>query len=51
MRGMGRQADGDDVVLLVIFLEFGANVALMAIKNQHPIATYPTAFGMLVEML
>ena len=51
MRGMGRETEGDNSVVLAELLELGREVALMAIKNKHIIYTLLLGIYRLVEVL
>jgi hypothetical protein len=51
MRGVRREAKGDNVVLLAEVFEFGGEVAFVTIKNNHPIDPLLPGLCMLVEML
>jgi hypothetical protein len=51
VRGVCREAKGDDIVGLAVFLELGRLVAFVAIKNNHPIYSFPAGLSMLVEVL
>ena len=48
---MRRHAECNDVVLLVIELEFGRVVALVAVEDQQPIFALCPRRGMAVEVL
>ena len=51
MRGVRREAEGNDVLLLAELLERGRLVAQVAVQDDHPIYTLPSYGSMLVEIL
>jgi hypothetical protein len=46
-----RHAEGDDLVILAVLLEFERVVALMAVGNEQTYCTYSTLFCMLIIVL
>ena len=51
MGGVCRHVERNDVVLLVIELEFGRVVALIAVEDQQPIFTLCPRYYIVVEVL
>jgi hypothetical protein len=51
MRGVCREAKGDNTVLLAVVLEFNRVVALVTVKNKHPIDPLLPGFRIRIEML
>ena len=48
---MGRHTERDNIVILAVYLEFGRNMALVAVKDQEAIATLRSRLSMLIEVL
>lgn len=48
---MWREAKGDDVVLLIVFVEFCVHMPLMPIEYQYTLYTFFPAPGVLVKVL
>jgi len=51
VRGIRRHIERDNIVLLVIELEFGRVIALVAVEDQQPIFTFRTRYYIEVEVL
>ena len=51
MQGMCRKADSNNVVLLVVLLEYSGQVTLIAIQDNYLPTALLLGFGMLVEVL
>ena len=48
---MGRKIEGNNTVVLTVFLKLGGEVALIAIQDDYTIRTLPPAIYKLVEVL